>query len=195
MTALFYDCEFLEDGRTIDLISIAMVRETGEELYLISEDIDQDPLNERIRANNWLMENVIARLPLKTRYDGKPALDLPGAPNVYPRKLGHFGLDLTDNRIASRRYIRNAVRDFVLGTPGPVELWADYGAYDHVLLAQLFGPMVQLPEGFPMWTHDLRQEVERLGMPDLPAQDAAAVHDALADARWLRDAYNTLYPF
>ena len=193
---IFYDTEFFEDGKTIDLISVGMVAEDGRELYLISEDIDVDPLNTRLREHNWLMENVIAHLPLKTRYDGKPALDLPGGSNVYPCKLGHFGLDLADNRIASRRHIRNAVRDFVLATPGPVELWADYGAYDHVLLAQLFGSMVDLPEGFPMYTHDLRQEIDRRGGDDkLPVQDGSTAHNALADARWVRDAYDALYPF
>ena len=34
----------------------------------------------------------------------------------------------------------------------------DYGAYDHVALAQLSGPMVLLPDGVPMWTNDLRTE-------------------------------------
>jgi hypothetical protein len=57
-----------------------------------------------------------------------------------------------------------------------------------VALAQLFGRMIDLPDGFPMWTNDLRQEVERRGNPALPKQESAE-HDALADARWVRDAY------
>lgn len=187
---IFYDTEFIEDGNTIDLISIGMVAEDGRELYLINEEIDDNPLCERIRGHNWLMEHVVPHLPLRTRHDGKPSLDMPGSPNVFPRKLGYFGLDLDDNRIVPRRIIRNAVRNFILATPDP-ELWAWYGAYDHVVYAQLFGRMIDLPDGFPMWTNDLKQEVARLGNPALVKQDGAE-HDALADARWVRDAYASL---
>lgn len=60
-----------------------------------------------------------------------------------------------------------------------------YGAYDHVVLCQLFGRMIDLPKGFPMWTNDLRQETERLGVnraADFPVQPDGE-HNALADAR------------
>ncbi len=33
---IFYDAEFIEDGVTIDLISIAMVAEDGRELYAVA---------------------------------------------------------------------------------------------------------------------------------------------------------------
>jgi hypothetical protein len=85
-----------------------------------------------------------------------------------------------------RSEIRNAVRAFIANTPEP-ELWAWYGAYDHVLLAQLFGRMIDLPAGIPMWTNDLQQECHRLGDPQLPERDDDE-HHALADARWVRDA-------
>jgi hypothetical protein len=188
---IFYDTEFIEDGRTIDLISIGMVAEDGRELYLVNDEIDDDPLSERIRGHNWLMENVIPHLPLKTRHDGRPSVDMPGSPNVFPRKLGHFGLDLSDNRIVPRRFIRNSVRDFIQATPD-AELWAWYGAYDHVVLAQLFGRMIDLPEGVPMWTNDLKQEVVRLGNPHLTKQETGD-HNALADARWVKAAYESLH--
>lgn len=68
-------------------------------------------------------------------------------------------------------------------TPEP-ELWAYYAAYDHVALAQLFGPMHQLPAGIPMQTDDLVTEAKRLGLTasDLPPQPEG-LHNALADAR------------
>jgi hypothetical protein len=54
----FYDCEFIEDGRTIELISIAIVNETGDrELYLVSTDFDPD------RAGPWVRRNVLDKLP------------------------------------------------------------------------------------------------------------------------------------
>ncbi len=36
----FYDCEFIEDGRVIDLVSIGVVDEHGREFYAISTEFD-----------------------------------------------------------------------------------------------------------------------------------------------------------
>jgi hypothetical protein len=36
----FYDCEFLEDGKTIDFISIGIVAEDGREFYAVSNEFD-----------------------------------------------------------------------------------------------------------------------------------------------------------
>ena len=38
----FYDCEFIEDGRTIDLVSIGVVAEDGREYYAVSTEFDPD---------------------------------------------------------------------------------------------------------------------------------------------------------
>lgn len=84
--------------------------------------------------------------------------------------------------MASRDAIADGVHDFIVGQPGPVELWADYGAYDHVVLAQLFGTMMDLPDGVPMFTHELRQLWEDAGRPEEPEQQDE--HNALADARY-----------
>lgn len=178
---IFYDTEFLEDGRTIDLISIGMVAEDGRELYLVNEGIEDDPLYSAIGKHDWLMANVIPHLPLRER----DAITMPQA-----QYAGRFHLDQTDNRVVSRKFIRNAVREFIQATPD-AELWAWYGAYDHVALAQLFGRMISLPKGVPMWTNDLKQECQRRGNPELPKQESAE-HDALADARWVRDSYRWL---
>ena len=36
----FYDCEFIEDGRTVDLVSIGVVDEHGREFYAVSTEFD-----------------------------------------------------------------------------------------------------------------------------------------------------------
>ncbi len=178
---VFYDTEFIEDGRTVDLISIGMVAEDGRELYCVAEEIEADPLYTRIGRHRWLMQNVIPHLPLRER----DPIEQPRA-----QYAGRFHLDPGDNRIMPRRMIRNSVREFLAESrrDGPLELWASYGAYDHVALAQLFGPMVNLPEGVPMFTHDLQQFAAGR---ELIGQEGTE-HDALADARWIRDAYNAL---
>lgn len=172
---IFYDCEFLETGRTIDLISIGMVTETGHEYYAVNSDA---PWNE-IKASDWLVRNVVPSLPLTSRTSLDRYLAHPS--NSYPKPLFDIHLDTRDTRVKPHWVIANEVRDFIHGVPDP-ELWAWYGAYDHVCLAQLWGRMIDLPEGVPMWTNDLKQECVRLGNPKMPEQ-ASGVHNALADAR------------
>jgi len=53
----FYDCEFIEDGTTIELVSIGVVDETGREFYAISTAFDPS------RAIDWVRRNVLDKLP------------------------------------------------------------------------------------------------------------------------------------
>lgn len=52
----FVDCEFIEDGHTIDLLSIAVCCEDGREWY--AENGQADPS----KANPWVQENVLPYL-------------------------------------------------------------------------------------------------------------------------------------
>lgn len=170
---LYYDCEFLEDGRTIDLISIGMVTDDGREYYAVNRDM---PVR-RIRRHQWLMDNVVPSLP-------KGSGDMRNS--MSPRWLFHYG----DPSVKRHETIAREVRAFILACGPDVELWADYGAYDHVALAQLFGPMIDIPDGIPMFTNDLEQEWQRLRRDPrtraralgVPAQEDGH-HNALADAR------------
>ena len=53
----FYDCEFIEDGRLIDLVSIGVVDEHGREFYAVSTEFDDS------RANPWVRRHVLDKLP------------------------------------------------------------------------------------------------------------------------------------
>jgi len=181
---IFHDWEFIDDGRVIDPISVGMIAEDGRTLYFINAD---EGVIERAltHGDGWLRENVMTQLPMTIgEYD--------------PLIAGHHW-DWDDQHqdwpgVADLSEIRDAVLKFIRATPEP-ELWAWYGAYDHVAYAQLFGPMPELPAGLPMWTGDLKQEAVRLGNPRIPAMQPAstehhALHDAVADMRravWLRD--------
>src|SRR3546814_9119254 len=87
--------------------------------------------------------------------------------------------------------IRDDVASFICG-PG-VDLWADYAAYDHVALAQLFGRMIDLPPNIPMYTNDFQQRRSDLGHQEIPEQ-SSGVHDALADARHLKTCFDAIHP-
>ncbi|WP_432137622.1 3'-5' exoribonuclease domain-containing protein [Streptomyces sp. bgisy154] len=170
---IFYDTEFLEDGRTIELISIGMVAEDGREYYAVSRRLTARTwrgwqLRRRLRKHTWLMANVVPHLP-------QPHGD-------WRNHMPHDWLfNYLDPAVRKHKRIAREVAEFIQNTPDP-QLWAWYGAYDHVALAQLFGRMIDLPDGVPMWTNDLKQEAVRLGDPGLPEQSAGA-HNALADAR------------
>lgn len=172
----FYDTEFIEYGSTIYLISIGIVAEDGREYYAINEQVGSPRgLGGRIARHGWLMENVIPHLPLRE----------PVKESVPP------SLDMADSRVKSRTVIADEVLDFIRAGDGvDHELWAYYGAYDHVALCQLWGPMINLPDDIPMWTHELMQAWEQAGRPDQPPQ--IDEHNALADARWNRDLYRAI---
>jgi hypothetical protein len=53
----FYDTEFIEDGVTIDLVSIGVVCDDGREFYAVSTEFDPD------KAGQWVRENVLDKLP------------------------------------------------------------------------------------------------------------------------------------
>ncbi|MBT2266438.1 3'-5' exoribonuclease domain-containing protein [Rhodococcus erythropolis] len=159
----FYDCEFHEDGETIDLISIGIVAQDGREYYAVATDADW----QRIEKNDWLMANVVPQLPDRGSPEWKP-----------------------------RNQIRDEVSEFLKSPDankwsGGAELWADFGAYDHVCLAQLFGTMMDLPRHVPMHTNEFQQRIRDRGVRGLPVQESG-VHDALADARHLKVCFGVV---
>lgn len=157
-TRFFFDTEFIEDGRTIELISIGMVAARDEQpraktFYAINLDCDHR------RADKWVLENVIDKLP-------KP------------------GESKASKLWMSRRAIRDEIEKFIRAEKPPYEFWAYFADYDWVVFCQLFGKMIDLPDGFPMYCNDLKQEMRRLGLTkdNLPPNENA--HDALEDAKW-----------
>lgn len=167
---IYYGTEFLEDGNTIRLISIGMVREDGKEYYAVVNDLE---LMQDVYNHTWLRENVWPSLPTG-HIEGKVAF------------IGWPGMGLARDRTT----IADEIKRFISGTLNP-ELWAYYGAYDHVALCQLWGRMVDLPNGIPMYTNAIKQEIVRLGSPRIPEQKSGN-HNALEDARWNKEVMEYL---
>lgn len=185
MTDIYYDCEFVEDGHTIDLVSIGMVADDGREYYAVSPQFNFKSFAD----NQWLIDNVWPSLP-KVHGDARNHIPTRRFFGLFSRPRYKILRDVFNRGAAEvklRARIAKEVSAFIAATPDP-QLWASYGAYDHVALAQLFGRMIDLPRHVPMWTNDLQQEAARLGVTesDLPKQ-AAGHHNALADARHNRD--------
>lgn len=160
-TNIFYDCEFLEDGTTIDLISIGMVASDGREYYAVSNEFNMA----RVAKDPWLMANVMSSIDHFTVGGDKDPFDLV----------------ITDPAAKSRQDIALGVRNFIVESWNP-SLWANFAAYDHVCYAQLFGKMIHLPNGCPMITHDIQTLRLLSNAPRGPEQEGGN-HNALADAR------------
>jgi hypothetical protein len=178
----FFDTEFHEYKRngvnTIELISTGIVAEDGREYYEFSREFDIDAA----LANPWLAEHVINPVLSKC------ASDTPASPRTV-----FFALGKTKEQIAKE------ITAFVGDSP---EFYAYYADYDWVVFCWLYGRMIDLPKGFPMYCRDLKQmlddKAEQLGLSpnDLkafatyPTQENE--HDALDDAKWNRALYEFL---
>lgn len=143
----WFDTEFYEDGKTIELISIGLVSEDGREYY--AETPDAETL---CAKSAWLIANVQPHLVGATKTKAAIATDL---------------------------------TQFMGEKP---EIWAYYADYDWVVLCQLYGRMIDLPKGWPMFCRDVRQLAEGRALPKLGGNE----HHALADARWAKGAWEKL---
>ncbi len=161
MTRYFIDTEFIEAVDFLQPISIGIVDNDGREFYAINSEFDVS------KADAWLQENVIAKLP--------------------PR---------TDPAWMSRADLARKLRAFVhVGKTTP-EFWAYFAAYDWVNFCWLMGGrMIDLPTKWPKHCLDLKQSMVEKGLTksDLPARDVTTAHDALTDAKWLAKAYGKVF--
>lgn len=161
----FFDAEFWESpGRPIELISLAVVSETGAELYVVSDDFDWTRDVFRNCSNGrWLENNVAPHLAVG------PAI-----------LCGYDGIG---------EMLRKFVEREAAGEKA--QFYGYYCAYDWVVLCQLFGSMVRLPKSFPKFAWDLKALSVQLGDADLPKKPEI-VHSALYDARWIKEAWISL---
>ena len=93
--------------------------------------------------------------------------------NVLPR--------LANTERISNKQIADEIVKFVGENP---EFWGYYCDYDWVVFCWLYGCMIDLPDGFPMYCHDLKQEIDRLNL-EISQPENSAIHNALMDAIWI----------
>lgn len=151
----FLDTEFIEGfhkplfGKRrhfIDLISIGIYCEDGRELHLISNQWNYND------ADDWVKVNVIHPLYRQSVHgDMRNKID---AHNF------HNFLGWTNNIIANKivAFCGGNTVDMTCDT-NP-EFYAYYADYDWVVFCSLFGRMIDLPKGFPMYCKDLKQMLD-----------------------------------
>lgn len=165
----FLDTEFIERPGLLQLVSIGIVSWEGRSLYCVSTDFD------RSKANDFVQTNVLPRL---YAFGGTkvPDVCLTASNAEIAREVIHF-----------------------CGQPatGKHEFWGYFADYDWVLFCWLFGPMVDLPKGFPYYCRDLKQwgdQLEQRLKRDVIAEVAQpeGEHNAMVDARWNERLYRYL---
>jgi hypothetical protein len=171
----FYDFEFLEDGVTIEPISLGIAAEDDRTLYWVNTSFNWDRLvttQAQAEQLKWLNEHV--RPHLDERYDHQKAFRMQTSPTT------------------AASLVREFLTDWGHGSNTP-ELWGYYSDYDHVALAQMFGRMTDWPFPKTMLTYDLKQLMDHAKVKS-PVPKPSVAHNALHDALWIRDTFRAITP-
>lgn len=175
----YIDTEFYERGyiHPIQLISIGLVSEDSREYYAEIEGVHVDELS------LWLKDNVVPHLSGKQK----------------PRKqIAEEVLQFLGQKACTTCNKQDVRCTDCRGSGGVFdsapEFWGYFADYDWVLFCQLFGSMIELPKGLPMYCNDLKQLANMLHVPRAayPKQAESTLHNALADARWNKQLHEFL---
>jgi 3'-5' exoribonuclease-like protein len=170
-----HDFEFEENGETIIPISLGMVSDDNRELYMINKEYMQSYIDLEgyywkgkypSELTNWLCVNVCDKI-------SQDDID------AYGVDYDAWGVRIIDFISDGGKY--KSWRE--------VELWGYYAAYDHVALAQVFGPMINLPAPIPMFTNELMTIQHGQDLPTRP--EDLPEHHALNDAKYQRLVFET----
>jgi hypothetical protein len=217
---------------TIELISIGIVNEYGDEYYAISKDVDP------VFCNDWVQENVLKKIiedfvndlriidadshnyilekldnktieqqfKIVQKYHGTHT-------NQIAKEILHFinpDLDfhansydkseIADPSTEIHKYFKkHSIKEINGRYCAQPTFYGYFSDYDWVLFCSLFGTMMDLPSGFPMYCRDLKQMYDELeskmevnlklykNYPKLISE-----HNALADAKFNKDLHEFL---
>lgn len=176
MEKYFLDTEFIEgfskpvfgkNRHFIDLVSIGIVCEDGREYYAISKDFNPKD------ASEWVRKNVLGKLEPEDiiRYKTNEEIKQDVASFFDCWRDQHF-----------------------YRAPEGIEVYGYFADYDWVLFCSLFGTMMDLPKGFPMYCKDLKQMIDDAGLTNnwkkKYCPDPEGEHNALVDAKWNMKLFN-----
>lgn len=144
----------------IDLVSIGIVSENGNEYYAICNEFDEK------YADKWVKENVLNPIYSELYQKQTP----------YEKTHFSFGTKTLLKRYGkSKKQIAQDIFEFctkdtltlekakyynVDYSYQDIQFYAYYADYDWVLFCTLFGRMIDLPKGFPMYCRDLKQMLD-----------------------------------
>jgi hypothetical protein len=153
---------------SIELISVGIVTDDGREYYAINKNF------RRSRCNHWVKENVLPLLPSRTLM-AEPTHKDPwpegNVPNPIYKSIQTISHDIKEFVIPFNEI--NDLAPFGGLLSQGLDKWkkenevvfkAYYADYDWVMICTIFGTMMDLPEGFPMYCVDLKQTLDEFAM-------------------------------
>lgn len=174
--------------KTIDLISIGIVAEDGREFYAVSKEFNLWEAWNRYQLDNgsgdqrnlppvrvyWLRENVLKSIfdDLNKRQEYKGHTVFTFTYHNMKRLIKIYGV--SNKKISKRvldfivplndRFDRQIGFKSIADTIEKLkpEFYGYYADYDWVVFCWLFGRMMDLPKGFPMYCIDLKQMLNEL---------------------------------
>lgn len=167
----FIDTEFIEGfhkplfGRKrhfVDLISIGIVCEDGRTYSAISNEYKFK------NADKWVKENVIIPLYKDTVHgDARNHCQADNFQYIFGKLNKQIAAEIMAFvwHEAWSEWIDSSDEFFERGRKygwnlEPIEFYGYYSDYDWVLFCSLFGRMIDLPKGFPMYCNDLKQMLD-----------------------------------
>jgi len=182
-TQYYFDTEFAESCGEIQLISIGIVDTHGNTFYAENSGFDIR------KANPWVLENVIPKLRWYCPQGHSEPRDVIRKDNGILTHEVHASVSgirsslltfLRLNKDLPHHYVEECDREF----------YAYYSAYDWVVLCWIFGTMVELPKGMPMFCRDLKPMLDDSSC--VVISPSTNEHNALEDAKYARDLYNLI---
>lgn len=221
----FYTQDNGKKRHFIDLISIGIISEDGRAYYAISNEFNPDDANEWVKENvlsklppkgasanlnqkcaveiwktneqiakdivDFINPNIQDLINTYTRHDAWAEI-------YYPNEFKYIKNHNTEIpefywKSGGDGYVKN--RKLIYNKP---EFYAYYADYDWVVFCSLFGRMIDLPKGFPMYCLDLKQtydenniiKEELKKLANYPKQENE--HSAIDDAKWNKRLYEFL---
>lgn len=209
----FIDFEFIEGfhkpflGKKrhyIDMISVGIVCEDGREYYAVSNEYNFKDADEWVRHN--VINTLFRQAPCYIKNMSSPVNihKFIGKPNKEIAKdIIQFVCPYDDVKQYNEFDFDDGMKRYLLDNPP--KFYGYYADYDWVLFCSLFGRMIDLPKGFPMFCRDLKQDIDEFSnkiykekghVPVIQNIEGYPInvneHNALYDARWNRDLHGFL---
>lgn len=192
----FFDCEFNEYVRegtnTIDLFTLAIVADEdashreGKSLYMVFKDFNIEDAWDKYQIEDgqkvfWLRDNVLQ--PFFEQVCHQEEKERPFTKETLKEAVQEWGYTKEQAQKKIIEFIQPEKEDYV-------EFWGYYADYDWVVFCWIFGRMIDLPEGFPMFCHDIKQDMPSTFNKDDYEFKTLPDHTALTDTYYQRELYH-----
>ena len=206
-----------EDGREYYAISKDFnLKEAWNRYDEIKDGFRDFGLTPNYKKVYWIRDNVLKPIFIELRAKEVEEYNIAQRRNVvldfptysfcfkeFKRLINKYG--------KSNKQIAEEIKDFIAYSEEPelhpddyyykkdnwnfkdVQFYGYYSDYDWVVFCWLFGKMIDLPKGFPMFAFDIQQQIEEYKIDKeqlLKEVPQISCHNALQDAIWNKDAYN-----